>query len=202
MARPHGIEKGAALIVSQFDLIVILLLAVSGLIGCLRGAVREIMTVFAFVVAVLAALFSLRISGPILGHWLHTPWMANIVAGLVVFVAVYLAARILGARLVHDVRRLDNLSLLDRVVGLGFGLIRGLVLIGLFQLAFHAITPADRMPNWIAQAKLYPLAVDCGQALRALAPQGSAVAAKLTPTLEHAVAVSSAQPDASAETSP
>ena len=187
---------------SQFDLIVILMLALSGLIGCLRGAVREVMTVFAFVIAALVALFSLRISGPVLGHWLHTSWMANILAGLLVFVAVYLAARILGARLVHNVRHLKHLSLLDRVIGLGFGLIRGLVLIGLFQLAFHAITPADRMPNWIAQAKLYPLAVDCGQALRALAPQGSAVAAKLTPTLEHAVAVSSAQPDASAETSP
>ena len=186
---------------SQFDLIVILLLAVSGLIGCLRGAVREVMTVFAFVIAVLVSLLSLRISGPILGHWLHTAWMANVVAGLIVFVAVYLAARILGARLVHDVRHLESLSLLDRVVGLGFGLIRGLVLLGVFQLAFHAITPVDRMPDWIARAKLYPLAVDCGRALRVLAPQGSAVAQKLTPTLEHAVADSSAPPDPPAETS-
>lgn len=183
-------------------MIVILLLAISGLIGCLRGAVREIMTVFAFVLAVFVALFSLRISGPILGHWLHTPWMANVVAGLVVFVAVYLAARILGARLVHDVRHLDDLSLLDRVVGLGFGLIRGLVLLGVFQLAFHAITPADRMPTWIARAKLYPMAVDCGRALRALAPQGSAVAQKLTPTLEHVVTSSPAGSQSSAETSP
>jgi membrane protein required for colicin V production len=177
--------------VSQFDLIVIMLLAVSGLIGCLRGAVREVMTVLAFLIAVVTAVFSLKVSGPILRHWVHTPWMANIAAALVVFVAVYLLARILGARLVHNVRRLDSLSLLDRVVGLGFGLIRGLVLLGVFQLAFHAATPAERMPNWITGAQLYPLAVDSGRALRLLAPQGSAVADKLAPSLEHAVAETS-----------
>ncbi len=176
---------------SQFDLIVIMLLAVSGLIGCLRGAVREVMTVLAFLIAVVTAVFSLKVSGPILRHWVHTPWMANIAAALVVFVAVYLLARILGARLVHNVRRLDSLSLLDRVVGLGFGLIRGLVLLGVFQLAFHAATPAERMPNWITGAQLYPLAVDSGRALRLLAPQGSAVADKLAPSLEHAVAETS-----------
>jgi hypothetical protein len=58
------------------------------------------------------------------------------------------------------------------------------------------------MPNWIARAKLYPLAVDCGRALRALAPQGSAVAQKLTPTLEHAVTTAPAESQPSAETSP
>ncbi len=179
---------------SQFDLIVILLLAVSGLIGCLRGATREVMTVLAFLAAVFSAVFGLRFFGPIMRLWVHTGWIANVLAGLLVFVAVYIAARILGARLVHNVRRLDSLSLVDRVVGLGFGLIRGLALLGVFQLAFHAATPAERMPSWIADAKLYPLAVDCGRALRLLAPQGSVVANKLAPTLEHAVADSSDPP--------
>lgn len=184
---------------SQFDLIVVLLLSVSGLIGCLRGATREVMTVLAFLLAVVIAVFSLRFCGPIVRLWVHTGWIANVLAGLLVFVTVYLLVRILGARLVHNVRHLDHLSLLDRVVGLGFGLIRGLVLLGVFQLAFHAATPAERMPSWIADSKLYPLAADCGRALRLLAPQGSAVASKLAPTLERAVAESSAPPDQALE---
>ena len=52
--------------------------------------------------------------------------------------------------------------------------------------------PADHTPKWIAEARLYPLAVDSGHALRLLAPQGSAMANQLAPTVEHAVA---ANPD-------
>jgi membrane protein required for colicin V production len=174
--------------VSEFDLIVILLLSVSGLIGCLRGATREVMTVLAFVLGVAAALFSLRFTGPAFRQAVHPAWAANSIAALVVFVVVYLAARIAGARLAHNVRHIDSISLLDRVVGLGFGLLRGLVLLGVFQLLFQAVAPADRAPQWIVQAKLYPLAADSGHALRLLAPQGSAMANQLAPTLEHAVA--------------
>ena len=176
---------------TQFDLIVILLLAVSGLIGCLRGATREVLTVVAFVLGVAVALLSLRFTGPLLRPLVHVGWLAKAVAGLAVFVVVYLLARIIGARLVHNVRQIDSLSLLDRVIGLAFGLVRALVLLGVFQLLFQAATPADRAPKWIAQATLYPLAVDSGRVLRLLAPQGSAVARTLAPTLEHAVADSS-----------
>ncbi len=179
---------------TQFDLIVILLLSISGLIGCLRGAAREVMTVLAFVLAVLVALFSLKFAAPLFRHWAHSAWMANSLAALTVFIVVYLGIRVLGARLVHDLRQRDSLSLLDRVIGLGFGLIRGIVLLGVFQLVFSAATPAERMPAWIAKARLYPLAVDSGRALRLLAPQGSAVANKLAPALERAVVETSSSP--------
>jgi membrane protein required for colicin V production len=176
--------------VTQFDLIVIVLLAVSGLVGAVRGATREVMTVLAFGLAVLAALFSLKFSGPLFHQWIHTVWLANIVAGLVVFVVVYIGVRLATTHMVHTVRRAGHLSLLDRVLGLGFGLARGLVLLGVFQLVFHAATPPERAPKWIVQAALYPLAVDSGQFLRLLAPQGSVVANQLAPALEHAVAES------------
>ncbi len=172
---------------TQFDLIVIMLLAVSGLIGCLRGATREVLTVLAFVLAVLVALFGLRFSGPLFRHWTHPAWLANSLAAIVVFAVVYIGARLATAKLVNNVRQADHLSLLDRVIGLGFGLVRGLILLGVFQLIFHAATPPERMPKWISQAVLYPLAVDSAKVLRALAPQGSLVANRLAPALQNAV---------------
>jgi membrane protein required for colicin V production len=180
--------------VTQFDLIVILLLSVSGLIGCLRGAAREVMTALAFFLAVVVSLLTLRFASPLFRHWAHPVWLANSLAALTIFVIVYLGVRLLGARLVHDLRQRDHLSLLDRVLGLAIGLIRGIVLLGVFQLVFNAATPAERMPAWIAKARLYPLAVDSGHALRLLAPQGSAVANKLAPALERAVVETSSSP--------
>ena len=187
-------RKGTAAPVNQFDWIVVFLLAVSGLIGCLRGAAREVMTVLAFVLGIVAAILSLRFVGPIVGGVVHPLWAARVIAAIGVFLVVYLLARIAGARLTHTVRHIDSVSLLDRAVGLGFGLVRGLVLLGVFQLGLLTVMPPNHPPGWIANAKLYPLAVDSGRALSLLAPQGSAMANRLAPAVENAVAEN---PDAS-----
>jgi membrane protein required for colicin V production len=173
--------------VTQFDLIAILILAASGLMGFARGALRELTTVIAFVAAVAIALFALRFTGPIARHWLHPAWVGNAAALLIGFLVSYIAVRMIGAgvsRSVHDVHALGGL---DRVAGLGIGLIRGFVVLGVFQLVFAAATPPERMPRWISHAALYPAATDSGRVLKALEPEGLAIAGKLAPTLQHAV---------------
>ena len=173
---------------TQFDLIAVLILAVSGLIGFARGAVRELTTVVAFVAAVAIALLSLRLTGGLARHWLHPAWVANVVALLVGFLVSYMAIRIIGAGLTRSVHEVHALGGIDRVVGLGIGLIRGFVLLGVFQMVFSAATPRERMPQWISHAALYPAAIDSAQALKSLEPAGQALAGKLAPTLKQAVA--------------
>jgi membrane protein required for colicin V production len=77
--------------------------------------------------------------------------------------------------------------MIDRIVGSGFGLVRGLVVLGVFYLAFNLAPPPMGTPSWIANAKLYPLARACADALRTLAPRGSAIAGHITPALANAV---------------
>ena len=50
---------------TQFDYIVIAILAISGIVGFIRGAAREVVTVLAFLLAAMAAMFGLRFAGPI-----------------------------------------------------------------------------------------------------------------------------------------
>ncbi|MEJ0067131.1 MAG: hypothetical protein WDM85_18385 [Caulobacteraceae bacterium] len=57
------------------------------------------------------------------------------------------------------------------MVGVGFGLLRGLILLGVFYLVFHAATPPERVPHWIKDAALYPLAGFAGNALMGLEPK-------------------------------
>ena len=172
---------------TQFDIIALIILAISGLMGFVRGATRELITVVAFVLAVLAALFALRFAGPLARHSIHPAWLANTAALIIVFVIAYIVVRMLGAgqhRSIHDVHALGGL---DRLAGLAIGLVRGFVILGVFQLVFNAATPPERMPHWISHAALYPIATDSARVLRALAPQGSAVAGRLAPTLQSAV---------------
>jgi membrane protein required for colicin V production len=174
--------------VTQFDLIAIAVLGVSGLIGFVRGGLRELTTIVAFVLAALIALLALRFTGPLARHWLHPAWVGNVAALLAGFLVSYIAIRIVGALLSHSVHQVKALGGIDRVIGLGIGLIRGFVLLGVFQLVFSAATPRERMPPWISHAALYPAASDTAKALKALEPSGLAVASKLAPTLKQAVA--------------
>lgn len=170
-----------------FDIAALLMLIVSALIGLVRGAMREVMTVFAFVLAVLIAVFGLRFTGPIARNVIEPSWAGNAAALLIVFVAFYILFRVMGSGLQNRVHQTEHLGAVDRAVGVGFGLIRGLVALGVFHLVFHAATPPDRVPQWISGAALYPLSKTSAKALSKLAPEGSAVAGKLGPHLEDAV---------------
>jgi membrane protein required for colicin V production len=188
--------------VTQFDLIALAVLAVSGLIGFARGALRELTTIVAFVLAALIALLALRFTGPLARHWLHPSWVGNVAALLAGFLVSYIAIRIVGALVSQSVHQVQALGGIDRVAGLGIGLIRGFVILGVFQLVFSAATPRERMPPWISQAALYPAASDTAKALKALEPGGLAVASKLAPTLKKAVADNDGEDDGKAEAHP
>ncbi len=170
-----------------FDIIAVLILGVSVLVGFLRGALREVTTVISFVLAVAIAIFALRLTGPIARAVVHPHWAATGVALVIVFLAAYIACRVLAANLMRGVHSVRALGAVDRIVGSGFGLVRGLVVLGVFYLAFNLAPPPMGTPAWIADAKLYPLAHACADRLRALAPRGSAIAGRLAPALANAV---------------
>jgi len=172
--------------VTAFDYGAGLLLLASGLIGLARGATREITTVVALLLGAILAVFSLRVTGTMARQMIHTAWLANTAALLFMFVLYYLSLRLLGGALTRGVQE-TGLSGLDRLLGLGIGLVRAVVVLGAFALLLDAATPPERMPMWITAARLYPLAAAAGGALRAFAPEGMKVARDVAPALADAV---------------
>jgi membrane protein required for colicin V production len=183
----YGTDAGQGDLVTLFDFIAAVILLVSGVVGFVRGAAREVLTVVAFILAVVVAVLGLRFTGPIAREAIHPGVLANTIAILVVFAAAYILFRVLGSGLTRTIHAAEPLGVLDRVIGVGFGLVRALVLLGVFYLVFNAATPAERAPSWIKDAKLYPLASASGRLLMTLAPEGSKVASKVAPVLEKAV---------------
>ncbi len=170
-----------------FDIIAVLILGVSCLVGFLRGALREVATVIALVLGVLIAIYALRLTGPLARAAVHPTWAATAVALVVVFLAAYIALRVFFGSIMRGVHNVRALGAIDRVVGAGFGLVRGLLVLGLFYLAFNLAPPPTGTPAWIANAKLYPLSRACADVLRTLAPKGSAIAGQIAPALTNEV---------------
>ena len=178
-----------------FDLIVLVLLGVSALVGFIRGATRELITVIAFVVAALAAVFLLRFTGPIARGAIDPNWAGNAVAILIVFLAVYILLRVAGAQVTKRIHQTEALGTVDRIAGIGVGLLRALVLIGVFHLVFHAATPPERLPHWMTGAAAYPLSSAAARGVRLFARESSARAEGLAPQIRSAV---TEQPEAEA----
>lgn len=155
-----------------FDFVASLILCVSALVGLARGAVRELVSFFAFTLAALSAVFLLPFSSSEARRLVHPPWAAGIVAGAVIFLVVYIALRVAGASLSSRLRSQGTLGALDRGAGLGLGVARGLLTLGVFYLVFSAVTPAWLIPDWISHAKLYDVSRSSGRVIASLTPPG------------------------------
>jgi len=165
-----------------FDAIAGSILVISALFGLARGATREVTTLLALILSLFIAALAARFVTPLLAHMIHIGWMAHAVAMLLIFVVSYAILRTLGGLLTSGVRN-AGLSGVDRLLGLGVGLGRGLLVMGLMGLLIAAAIPAERVPAWISRAKLYPLAESAGAVLRAAAPRGAKITHELAPML-------------------
>jgi membrane protein required for colicin V production len=155
--------------VNLFDLAASLILIVSAIVGFSRGAVLELVTLFAFTIAAALAVYLLPFTAPIARHSVHPAWAANAAAVVAAFLIAYIALRVLGSSVSKALRSQATLGTIDRAVGLGFGVVRALVILGVFYLIFTA-TPLGRPPVLVTSGKLYPVARVSGHALASVAP--------------------------------
>ena len=155
-----------------FDLFALLVLFVSGILALMRGFVREALTIAAFVAAALAALWSRPVFAGLLEGLVGSPLIANTIALAGVFVLVYLAVSFVTSSLQPGPKAGEDVNVIDRSLGFIFGLVRGLILLGLFVLVLRNTLPGAQ-PEWLQGARIYPLANATATLLQRLAPEGS-----------------------------
>jgi membrane protein required for colicin V production len=172
---------------TQFDIVVLILLAISAAMGFFRGAVLEIVSLFALVFAAGCAIFGLSTAAPIARKMIHLDWLATAVALIVVFVVVFGLIRLIGAAIASQMRQTDFLGTLDRSVGLFIGLARGLIVLGALNLMFNAATPEEMRPRWIVGSTTWPLSQTMGKLLTVMAPHGMDIAGRMKPAFDRAL---------------
>lgn len=176
-----------------FDLIAVVVILLSVLAGLSSGAIRELVGLFAFGLAVVGAVLLLPVSGPLARSVVQPRWAASAVAIVLAFLVIYIALQVGGRFLTARVRDSGPLGTLDRIGGGGVGAVRAAVLLGVFYLVYRAATPVELRPPWIERAALFPAAQLAGTALQTITPKGMAAGAKLGPSLKNAL--SSAESD-------
>jgi len=170
-----------------FDGLALIILAISALAGFFRGGAKEIVSAFSFLLAGLIALLALPITGKIGRSLLDPDWAGTVAAVLIVFVFVGLLLRLLAGWLSRSLQESDHLGGADRMAGLGFGVLRALIVLGVIHLMLYAATPAGRIPHWYRDAKVYPVAKVSARALQMVLPTWAKVADSVAPVVERSV---------------
>ena len=128
------------------DLAFLGVIAVSVLIGVIRGFVREVISVAVWVAAFWIALRYGPQLGEQLAPWLVSP-MLRLVAG---FAGLFILTLLIGALVSYVARALvgrTGLSGTDRMLGIVFGAARGLLLVGVIILG-AGLTAVPREAWW------------------------------------------------------
>lgn len=155
--------------VNAADVIVIAVLLISAGLAFFRGLVHEVLAIAAWIGAALATLYFFLPAQAISRQLIAIPLIADIVAGVVVFLLTLILLTVLSRMIAKRVQD-SSLGALDRSLGFVFGLLRGAVIVCVAWLVLNWLLPPAEHPKWIQEARSRPLVEAGAAALRSLAP--------------------------------
>ena len=138
-----------------FDYAVLVILGLSSLLSVIRGLVREVLALLAWVVAFVAAnLFSGQLAA-LLPEEIPGTELRTIAGFAGVFLAVLLLMSLLAVAVSHLVKN-AGLAVEDRVFGAAFGFVRGLLVV-LALVLLAGLTSLPKEKAWREAAFAAPL---------------------------------------------
>lgn len=141
------------------DLVILAVLAISGLLAFLRGFVREVLGIAAWIGAAALAVWANPRILPSFDRWLHAyPGVAQPAAFGAVFIGSLIPLMLVCHAVGKAVRR-SALGGLDRTLGLLFGLMRGAALVAIAYI----FVPRGLWPAPVLNARALPLAYEGAQ---------------------------------------
>lgn len=153
---------------TALDIFVLALMGGAGLLGFKRGFVTESLSLGAWVLAVAAV----RVfHGPLSSRLTDTVGTESGASALA-FALIFGIAMFIGrmvARKIGSETKSSFIGSFDRVLGLGFGAVKGLILATIVFLFFALVSDmlrgGEHRPEWMTQSRSYPLLRASGDAL-------------------------------------
>jgi len=140
----------------SFDTVVLIILGISGILAFVRGISREIISIIALLIGVIGALFLFGRYQINVQSFIKPAWLADGILLLGVFGFLYIVSSFLMRGWAAVIRNRSP-GLLDRILGLGFGIVRGTILASLLVLVVSNLAKDGEPADWISQAKTYPI---------------------------------------------
>lgn len=149
------------------DYLILAVLLISLIVGFFRGFLREAISLLAWLCGLwLAWHFAYKVE-PYLAGLIADPPLSTWVARAVILLSVLLLGWIVGGILAYFVHQSGVSLMLDRSLGIAFGIIRGAVLIAIVVMLAHLVQ-MDRA-EWWSRSRFLPYAVELSEWIKGFA---------------------------------
>ncbi|HTQ84556.1 MAG TPA: CvpA family protein [Pseudolabrys sp.] len=155
--------------ITWLDLILLLVMLVSGLLAMIRGFMREVLSIAAWGIAALVTLYSYARVLPTVKQYFASESVATAATVVGIFLGTLLIVSILTVR-ISDLILDSRVGALDRTLGFLFGLGRGLLIVVVAYLFFDWLVPARSQPDWVRDAKSKVVIKSTGDWLKSMLP--------------------------------
>lgn len=141
---------------TALDIVTLLLIGGAAVFGFMRGFVTEALSLLAWVLAVVAVKFLHAPAVVFVTPYVGSTSGAYVLALALVFGVTFLAGRLIAQSLGRRTRQ-SVLGPVDRILGFGFGVVKGVIAASLlFLLADVWMGTSRDRPDWIVKARTYP----------------------------------------------
>jgi membrane protein required for colicin V production len=142
-----------------FDIIVFIIVGVAAVGGFMRGFVQEVLSLLSWVLAIFAIRYLHTDVTLFLLDYFQSPSGAAVLAFALLLLIPYAAMKLIAGRM-GEASRNSFLGPIDRVLGFGFGMLKGLIVavmaFSILVLGYDTIWGAQGRPTWITTARTYP----------------------------------------------
>lgn len=142
-----------------FDIIVLLIVGVAAVGGFMRGFVQEVLSLVAWVLAVVAIRYFHTDTTAFLYGFIGTPSGAAVLAFALLLIIPLVAVRLVASA-AGKISRNSVLGPFDRVLGFGFGAVKGAIVVvmafSILVLGYDTIWGPGGRPTWMTTARTYP----------------------------------------------
>ncbi len=152
---------------NMFDIIFFVLSFIFILVAFFRGFVKEIFALLNWLITVALAYLLTPYAAKFIEHYSSNKLVVNVASSAIVFILIFIAIFFATRNLAHDWKEKMPENL-DRFLGLLFGVVKSLLIFGLFYAVtanFYSLLngkeektkkeKTEQLPEWLTQARCY-----------------------------------------------
>jgi len=156
--------------ITLLDIVLIGVMLISGFLAMVRGFMREVLSIIAWILAAVATLYSYSKLLPYARQYFNSDVVAAVAVIAGVFLLTLIVVSILTVR-ISDMVLDSRVGALDRTLGFLFGLARGLIIVVVAFMFFNWLVPDKNQPEWVRGAKSLVVLRNTGDKLKEMLPE-------------------------------
>ena len=144
-----------SLSVGALDMIVVVILLITALVGFARGFVHDVLSMAGWIGAIYVAFHGFPYARPYVKEIIPIGWAADAAAAVGIFLITLLILSIITKAIAGTIRE-SALNNLDRALGFIFGAAKGALFICLIYMGAEWLFLKDDKPQWLTSARATP----------------------------------------------